>query len=117
MGSSGGFTVWQGTALNCRGNEITLVHRQFTSDEGAFGECNDGSIVGRSIKVENGYYTSQLRVRVNSDVIGESIVCLHDHTRTTQIGHLTINATTGCHQLKLLFSISYSLVCNNYRTT
>ena len=97
MGRSEGFTVWQGSALNCSSNEITLLHRRFTSVEGtALGICNQGSIIGRSLRVENGsFYTSQLRVTVSSEVIGKSIRCLHDDTNTALVGELIIDRTTG----------------------
>ena len=96
-GRNEGFTVWQGTALNCSSNEITLLHRLFTSAEGtAVGICNQGSIVGRRFRVENwSFYTSQLSVTVSSKVIGKSISCLHDDTDTTLVSNLTINITTG----------------------
>lgn len=95
MGSSDGFTVWQGTALNCTGNEITLVHSRFTSGEGAFGECNNGAISAQSIRVKNGHYISQVSVRINSEVLGRDIRCLSDDTTTTEIGYSMIIATTG----------------------
>ena len=91
-----GFTVWQGSALSCTGNEIILVHRRFTSEGGAFGECNGGSIVGRSIRVKDGYYLSQLNVTVNDNVLGRDITCGHHASSTSvSIGHSTIYATTG----------------------
>ena len=91
-----GFTVWQGSALSCTGNEITLVHRRFTSEGGAFGECNSGSIVGRSVRVKDGYYISQLNVSVNNYILGRSISCVHDASSTlVMIGYSSINATTG----------------------
>ena len=96
MGTSEGFTVWQGSALSCISNEITLVHRHFTSEGGAFDECNDGSIVGRSVGVEDGYYISQLNVTVNNDVLGKRITCIHDDTlMQVVIGYSNIYATTG----------------------
>ena len=107
MGTSEGFTVWQGTALNCTGNEITLVHSRFMSGEGAFGECNDGAIWAQNVSVENGYYISQLSVRINSEVLGRGIRCLSDDTTITEIGYSTITATTGS-----LFKTLLSCVCN-----
>ena len=96
MGTIDGFTIWRGSAFNCEGNEITLRHRLFTSG-GAMGECNRGSIVGRSLRIANGsFYTSQLSIRVSSEVIGEGIECLHEDTNIILIGHAIVNVTTGC---------------------
>ena len=72
MGRPGGATVWTGTTFECPGNEITLLHHRFSSDNGpAIGECNDGAIRGRSIRVNGSLYTSQLTITVTctADVI------------------------------------------------
>ena len=71
-------TFWQGSAFNCLLEEIALLHARYTSVNGAFGQCNNGSLVARSLGTENGRYTSQLNVTVTSDIIGESIECVHD---------------------------------------
>ena len=61
-----GVTVWRGSALDCVHEEIVLLHSHFTSENGAYGVCNNGSIVGRSLPTQNGsYYTSQLSVTVS----------------------------------------------------
>ena len=98
MGTNDGFTVWRGSALNCLGNEIILRHRLFTSGEGqgAQGECNEGSILGHSLRVEAGsFYISQLRIRNSSEVIGKYIECLLYDTNDL-IGHSEVNITAGC---------------------
>ena len=98
MGTENGFTVWQGSALDCIGNEITLRHRLFTSRDGAQGECNSGSVLGRSLMLEAGsFYVSQLSIRNISEVIGESVECLlFDVNATAEvIGHAMVNTTTG----------------------
>ena len=98
MGTENGFTVWRGSALDCIGNEITLRHRLFTSGEGAEGECNSGSVLGRSLRLEAGsFYVSQLSIRNSSEVVGESIECvLFDRNVTDRlIGHAIVNTTTG----------------------
>ena len=46
------------------------------------------------LNVFNSYYTSQLSVTVTSDIIGESIECVHDnyeYTNTTVVGSITIH--------------------------
>ena len=96
-GRPGGATVWTGTAFDCPGNEITLLHHRFPPDNGpAIGECNDGAIRGRSVQVNGSLYTSQLTVTVTADVIGESIECIHDHAGGTDvIGSTNIILTTS----------------------
>ena len=98
MGTDAGFTVWRGSALDCTSNGIILRHNRFSSMEGAMGECNEGSIIGRS-RLESGlFYISQLSVRVSPEVIGRSIECIHDDANVTfrLIGSATISITTGC---------------------
>ena len=98
MGTENGFTVWRGSALDCIGNAITLRHRLFILGEGAQGECNSGSVLGRSLRLEAGsFYVSQLSIRNSSEVVGESIECvLFDSNITDRlIGHAVVNTTTG----------------------
>ena len=86
-----GATIWEGSAFSCLSDEITLLHRQFP--ESARGQCNSGSIVGRSLRIDNGsYYTSQLNVTVSSDMIGKSIVCFYDNQSGIKelVGNLNI---------------------------
>ena len=101
MGTENGFTVWQGSALDCIGNEITLRHRLFSMslEGGAQGECNSGSVLGRSLRVDDdgSFYVSQLSIRNSSEVIGETIECVLFDTNVTdkEIGHAVVNTTTG----------------------
>ena len=97
MGTDAGFTVWRGSALDCASNVIILRHMRFTSVEGAMGECNEGSIVGRSLTFQEAgsLYISQLSVKISSEVIGETIECILDDTNITSIGSATVNITTG----------------------
>ena len=90
---SGGVTVWQGTALDCgsKNNELLLLHRRFTLEGGTSEECNNGDIVGESLRVEGNSYTSRLNVTLTSDMIGRSIACVVDTgTTSTVIGSLLI---------------------------
>ena len=95
MGSQSGFTVWRGSALNCASNEIALLHRRFTLVGGATRECNKGSITGHSLRVENGVYKSQLSIHVTSELIGATVICLHEDTNVTSVGSSIITLTTG----------------------
>ena len=97
MATESGFTVWRDSALDCVGNEITLRHRLFTSGR-ALGECNSGSVLGSSLRLEAGsFYVSQLSIRNSSEVIGESIECVLYDTNVTAklIGFAVVNTTTG----------------------
>ena len=76
-----GATVWQGTAFDCasKNNEILLLHNRFETEGGTSEECNNGAIVGRSLRVEGNRYTSQLTVFVSPDMIGGTIDCAVDN--------------------------------------
>ena len=74
---------------------------------GTSGECNNGAITGRSMRVENDanchsdccLYVSQLEVVVGCDMIGRDIKCIHDNG--------TISNTIGSRKL----NISASVLC------
>ena len=96
VGTQLGVTVWRGSALDCLHEEIVLLHSHFTSENGAYGVCNNGSIVGRSLPTQNGsYYTSQLNVTVSPSMIGKSITCVHDDSmgNINIIGSLNISVS------------------------
>ena len=79
-------TIWRGSAFDCTGQEISLLHRLYTDNSThtrAYGVCNDGSIVAQSLRLENDTYVSQLNVTVSDSVIGKSIECIFDNTSTT----------------------------------
>ena len=76
----GASTVWEGSAFSgCSNNEIVLRHSQYEHGL-AVGECNNGVIVGRSIRQVGDNYTSQLTVHlnVNSTLRGKTVECFHD---------------------------------------
>lgn len=75
------------------GGQLVLLHNRFMSDVNYSVTCGNDTIVGRSIQVENNSFTSQLTIKVSSDVIGDNIVCAHNNT---DVGNATIfNTTTG----------------------
>ena len=82
-----GITVWHGSAFDCSGNEISLIHILYNSIEShvicAYGECNNGAIVAKGIRIENGTYISQLNVSISTDMIGRSIECFEDTIYST----------------------------------
>ena len=93
-----GTTHWRGTAFSCsgQGNEISLRHSQFGTSGGTSGECNSGNITGRSLGVEGSCYMSQLFVVFSADLLGRSVMCVHDNLVTeVVIGNSTIAFTTG----------------------
>ena len=100
VGDYGGITIWMGDFFSCLADSqvIELVHSQLITNrpEGkAFNArtCNDGNIVGRIVRVENGRYISQLNVTLTSDIVGKSIECAYDNGTVYRIGSL--NLTTG----------------------
>ena len=102
MGGLG--TIWTGSIISklCEdnGGEILLLHSRFESDIylNQSITCGNGtvSIVGQKVGVENNSYTSQITVTVSSDILGDNIVCAHNHNGTTHvIGNNTIKSHTG----------------------
>ena len=74
--------VWKGGAFHCQDGtamEFSLLHYRYSLPEGDSQSCNDGAIVGRSVKVEkdtNSFsYTSQLDVKLTSDLLSTWIEC------------------------------------------
>ena len=91
-----GSTVWKGSALASRcpetGGEIVLRHRTFTQTR----SCGN-SITGQGIGIEeDGYYTSQLNITVDSSLDNKSVECVHNNrTTTTLIGSSYIEIMKG----------------------
>ena len=99
-----GYTVWRGSAFDCTNEEMSLRHRHFTSESGVAGQCNNGSIVGQSLGVQDGQYTSQLNVTVTADIIGKNIECVYTDfdNITILVGSLNI-AFPGKKQLIIIY--------------
>ena len=100
VGDYGGFTIWVGDFIRCSSGKrvIELIHRQSTNDVqggriASVRTCNDGNIVGRLLRVENGSFTSQLNVTLTSDIVGKGIECAYDNGTIHRVGSL--NITTG----------------------
>ena len=104
-----GATVWRGTLFDCASNDITLLHSVFKSGSEAFGICNNGAIAAQSIGVENSYYTSQLYVRLTSDVIGKTIICINVLNLTSEVIQFstTIENITGKYFIFIII-LNYS---------
>ena len=74
--SGGGSTIWRGSAFNCAGDAITLIHQNFI--DGTIRGCNDGDIVGQSVGVDGEFYTSQLNVTISAGLNSKTVVCYFD---------------------------------------
>ena len=96
VGESYGITIWQGTALDeCVDQELSLRHNRFTEPMGARESCNNNSIVGQSLRVENGLYTSELNVTITSDNVGKNITCAYYNvTETTTVLIISLTGET-----------------------
>ena len=98
VGNNGGITVWMGDFFHCSNGrrEIELFHNDFTSVQGggAYSTwiCNNGNVVGRIVRAENGSYTSQLNVTLTSDIVGQSIACTYDNGTIHRVGSLSVTA-------------------------
>ena len=77
MGTNTGNTVWTGTAFECprSSNRTFLLHSRYAG--GTTKLCNNGDIVARSIQVDSNSYTSELTVRVTSELLGKTITCTY----------------------------------------
>ena len=78
--TDGGATVWQGTIFDgCQNDKITLRHSVFTSGKVIQESCGTrGPVVGHSVSVVNGSYTSRLLVNISEDLNGKTIECTNE---------------------------------------
>ena len=90
VGKPVGTTVWKGTVFDqCATDELNLLHLRFDSEVQA--KCNNGSIIGRGLRVEEGCYTSELTINVSSSMIGKTVQCIYyDTNREISVSTLTI---------------------------
>ena len=102
-GLFGGSTVFRGKSspfVSCTGESINkeglliLPHSLFNQSQGVKRTCNNGTIIGRSLSVKNGTYSSQLSITVTSELIGDTIECAQDNgTHIYEVGMAIINYT------------------------
>ena len=87
--------MWTGDFfVQCPNNKREMILQHEVSDSEFVDQmCNNGSIIGRIIGIENGVYISQLNVTLTSDIVGRSIECAYDNSTIHKIGSL--NLTTG----------------------
>ena len=91
--TGGGATVWQGTILDgCQNEKIVLRHSQFTSGTAFHASCGmSQQIVGRSVSVAGGSFTSRLFVNISEEIVGKTIECANDSGQI--VGSKQINDT------------------------
>ena len=107
--TGGAATVWQGTIFNdCQNDKITLRHSEFTSGiviQELCGARGPAYVVGRSVSVEDGSFTSQLLVNISEDLLDKTIECAN---RSGQIiGSKQIIDTPSGKCMKLLLSMYF----------
>ena len=78
--TGGGATVWQGTVFDsCQNDKITLRHSKFNTGIVLNETCGTMQpIVGRSVSIADGSYTSQLLVNISEDLFGRTIECANN---------------------------------------
>ena len=103
--ASGSTTVWKGTAFSgCddTNDEILLLHSRFSGETDSIVQCNTSHITltGRSIRIENNSYISQLEVLVKpgrDEMPLKNVTCAHDDgTTEIVVDSITINTSYIC---------------------
>ena len=105
--TDGGVTIWQGTIFDgCQNEYIILRHSQFnTSGIVMHVSCGTkGSVVGRSVSVAGGSFTSQLLVNITDNMIGKTIECANESGQI--IGSEHINKPSGTQDCYFFVCIS-----------
>jgi hypothetical protein len=85
----GNTVIWSGSAFDCAGNEITLVHEEFNN--GTSGECNNGAIVGWSADTIVTCYISKLNVTASNGLNNKTVKCSSDSGNQMYIGESLIS--------------------------
>ena len=93
--NKGGATILKGRFIECGSSidtELVLHHSRFGKGTTAF--CNNNTVTGQSVSVENDIYTSQFNIVFSTELIGETIECINDNgSLTSPAGNSTINGT------------------------
>ena len=64
--------IWNGSIFsNCDGLLLSPLLRNMDS------HCNEGAIIGSIMPNENSWYTSQLNITLNFEIIGKNVLCFH----------------------------------------
>ena len=86
----------QGSSAICDNpSEIILLHSRYNLSSGTMGRtvCNDGAIelMGRSLRVEENCFTSQLQIKFNRNFVGNVVSCVYDNgTAAKVVGNYSI---------------------------
>ena len=112
--SGDGATVWSGSAFDCDGNEITLIHRNF--NRGTLGGCNERAIIGESIGVSDDRtcFTSRLNVTVSTGLNNNTVNCSNSGVRIQSIGSSTIAIAGKYYNIILFYKLQYCNVVHVY---
>ena len=103
MSGSHGATIFRGNPssfYDCTGDsnnptEIVFHHSQFNNSLQS--TCNNGTVVGQSLSNDGTYHKSQLNITVTSELIGDTIKCVHDNgTHRDIVGQSKMNNTGTC---------------------
>ena len=95
--------MWNGTSFSCATNEIILRHNSFM--EGTEKDCNDGAIIGESLRLEEDCYTSQLHVNVSSDLNNRTIGCfVNIDSGVVSIGNTSLTIISGNYLIQATFA-------------
>ena len=94
----GVFTVYQGTAFQCRSGSITLRNNEFDTGN-AIGVCNSDSeeitITGQGLTEENGCFKSQVNITLGEGVSQETVSCAIDGVQMELISTIDLAVSTG----------------------
>ena len=87
VGTRSGATIWTGSAFDCAGNEISLLHENFFQSGGTSKDCNREAIIGKSIGVMNEMcFTSELNVTVSNELNFTTVSCFLDSQMQQLVG-------------------------------
>ena len=76
-----------------------MRHSQFINSQ-VTGECNDGAIAARSVRSQNGCYTSVLTIDIGMEMINQTIECVYyDNVQSSSItiGEARLIITEGIY--------------------
>jgi hypothetical protein len=86
-----GFTAWNSIFFDCSNQEIRLRHSRYSGVEfPARGECNQGSVIAKSIGIYHQCYISQLTVTIEEEMINRTIECSAYNTVVNELTSTTI---------------------------
>ena len=88
-------TIWQGSAIHCTGNRITLLHSRFVT--GTSSGCPGGTVVAQSLYFNglHNRYTSLLNITPNSELNNKTIECLYYDSTLIPVESYIITIATG----------------------